>query len=229
MMFKKGLVLNALMRIIIAIVTLFFVFKACTAVADVFTGTKGYTSSFSQFVDEVNTLKNLEAREAIVTLPEASAIIGFAKSTDQFRCIGCGNQFSSTEYFFEIPKPDNEACKTTSCACLCFDASLGEQSQQGNFNIRPFNCEQASCKKITHDIMEVISLEKAVRDQGRQLANYPKWEGGFIFIRSDDISNGYKKEENRRFTVAIERQDIGGGPRVAACPVLPCFPQDVFT
>lgn len=229
---KKGLVLSALMRVIIAIVTLVVVFSACSEIADIFMGNKASANNFPQFVDEFNSLKNFEARESIITLPEDAAIIGFSEGAGQFRCIACGNQYSPNEYYFEIEKPDNAACESTSCACVCFGTSLGGQERQRNADVRPFNCEQASCKKITHKILESTSLEAALRDEGRQLVNYPKWENGFIFIRSDSVSNGYTpagSKRERRFTVSIERQDIDGEPRVAACPVLPCFPQDIFT
>lgn len=226
---KKGIIVDALIRIIIAILVVLAVFNIVKRVAEAFFGGNEALQSFENLIDKMNSLENDEGKQIIVSMDEGNAIVGFSKSIKEFRCYGClqtnSKYFSANLLYYSIEKPSNSACNNNPCACVCLKG-LSADSNSGyilNANFVNVNCERFSCKTLKDDVPTKISLETALKKKNILLADYPYWENGFFFVRSKDVSNGINLlEDIKKVIVYIEKRTINQNNYVAACPELPC-------
>ena len=70
---KKALVLEALLRLVIAVVALIAVFKIGNIVAQSISGGKDATQSFDDFVDDLNSKNEFESRPVFLSLDKNTA------------------------------------------------------------------------------------------------------------------------------------------------------------
>lgn len=227
---RKGLVVEALMRIIIAIVLIVIVFKIGKNVAEAVFGGSDALKSFENLANEINDLKDDEGKQALLSLDEGNAVIGFSKNSKEFRCYGCEQVYgllsSPNLLFYSIKKLSNEQCNDKSCICMCLknlkkEDYIGDESK--------VSCESFSCRSIKEDIYNKVSLENALKKKGIGTSGYkyPYWENGFYFVRrknTDTPLNGMiPPNDIRKITLFIEKKNIGSTTYVAACPELPCI------
>lgn len=235
-----------LMRIVIALVLLFAAFSIGKKVANlVFGGNNEAIDSFNQLTKDINSLQlgtneDYAGKQTFISLDSGSAIVGFSRNTQEFRCYGCeaalgsATSYSTVEQgpiFYSITKPPNQECNDKPCACFCKkDFKKGELAG-GKIEI---TCGSFVCSSLNTDIYSRISLEGALRNNNIQLATYPYWENGFFFNRrklpntnSNMISNGMTiPNDERKLLIGIEKKKVDGQTYAAACMDLPCI-QDI--
>ena len=220
---KKAMV-EALMRLIIAIVLVVIVLNIGKNIASAFFGGSDALQSFENLAKEINTFRD-ESKQTLLYMDEGTAVIGFSKNMKEFRCYGCPQTFSPTPFYYSIQKPSNENCNDKPCVCIClkgFRSSpiLGSESK--------INCDSFSCQALNEDIAPKISLEESLKKRNVQLASYPYWENGFFFVRRKDSEtplNGMPPNDIRKITLWIEKKNVGNNNYVAVCPVSPCIPE----
>lgn len=224
---KKGLALEALLRITIAVVLAYIaIFHIGKPAAEAAFGSNDASQSFDRFVNEINSLQEGPGKQSLVDIDEGTALIGFTKNGKEFRCYVCDQvyAFSSNIPFYSIQKPANEQCNGKACVCLCLKG-LSKSQYVGQES--KINCQQFSCKSLNNDLYNKISLESALKKKGIQIATYPYWENGFFFVRrknTDTPLNGMiPPNDDRKISLFIEKKSIGTESYVAACPSLPCI------
>lgn len=227
---RKAMIIEALMRIIIAIVLVVIVFKIGKNVAEAFFGGSDALKSFDDFANEINSIRDDEGKQVLLSLDKGTAVMGFSKNSKEFRCYGCeqayGSAFSQKLLFYSIQKPDNEQCNGKPCMCICL-----KNLKKGNYveDESKVSCESFSCRAIKKNIYNRISLENALKKKGIGTSDYkyPYWENGFFFVRrknSETPLNGMiPPNDARKITLFIETNKIGQEAYVAACPELPCI------
>lgn len=218
---KKGIIVEVLMRVIVAAVVLWAVFNIGKDVAEAFFGGNAATQSFENFVDEINNM-DLQSKQTIIYLDPGTAIIGFGRNKQEFRCYGCDQEkYSESLVHYSVKKPSNEQCNDKSCVCICMNG-LSKSLYSGDESV--ISCKLFSCKTLKNDIPMKISLEKALRDKGMSRGVYPYWDNGFFFVRVKDMENGMiQKDDAGKVTLFIEKKQISNDIFAAACPSLPCI------
>src|SRR3989338_1727707 len=222
---KKAIIVEALMRIIIMIILIVLVVNIIYKVGrqiGIFGGGVGQ-ESFENLVNEINLLSEAESKQAILYMDEGTAVIGFSKNTKEFRCYGCPQAFLSNAILYSIQKPSNNDCQDKPCICLCLYGLISSPLSGSESKI---NCERFSCRTLKQDIVPKISLEGALKKRNVQLASYPYWENGFLFVRIKDPetpSNGMPPNSIGRTTLFIEKKKINQENYVGACPLFPCI------
>ena len=78
------------MRITIAAVLLFIVFKFGKGVADSLSEENDALNSFESLANEMNSHENWIEKQTLLSLDSDTAVFGFSK-TGNFECYGCGN------------------------------------------------------------------------------------------------------------------------------------------
>ena len=223
---RKGLIIEALMRIIIMVVLVVIVFNIGKKVAEAAFGGNDALQSLDNLANEMNSLQERRSTQAFLSMDEGMTIIGFSKSGNEFRCYGCQQATiaapSQNVLYSSITKPPNKECSNSACICACFKSTLN-QEPSGNFKI---NCESISCKSLKFDVPKKISLETALESQNIQLGGmYPYWENGFMFARrkvgANTPLNGMLYNDERKITLYIEKKLANNEILVAACPLAP--------
>jgi len=223
---RKGLIIEALMRIIIMVVLVVIVFNIGKKVAEAAFGGNDALQSLENLVNDMNSLEEGRSTQAILSMDEGEAIIGFSKNANEFKCYGCQQAtitgYTSSILYSSITKPSNKECSNSACICACFKSTLNKEPS-GNFKI---NCESISCKSLKFDLPKKISLEMASKSQNRNILTYPYWENGFFFVRSNvgksTPLNGMPYNFDRKITSYIEKKLVNNEILVAACPLAPC-------
>lgn len=223
-------------RIILALILLFAAFSIGKKVAGVIFGKSETMDSFNQLTKDINSLQldsneELVRKPTFISLDSGSAIVGFSRNTQEFRCYGCEAALgSSTSYrtveqgpiFYSIQKPSNQECNDKPCVCFCKkDFKKGELAGDKI----EITCGSFVCGSLNTDIYSRISLEGALRNNGITLGAYPYWENGFFFNRrqlpntnANMISNGMTiPNDERKLTISIEKKRVSNQVYVAAC------------
>ncbi|HLC50419.1 MAG TPA: hypothetical protein VJI97_03240 [Candidatus Nanoarchaeia archaeon] len=237
---KKGFTMaEALMRIIIAVVLLFIVFKFGKGIADSLFGGGDALQSFESLANEMNSQDNWIAKPTLLSLDEGTGVIGFSRIGD-FQCMGCaGDSKDSVTSIFK--RPQAAECAGNACLCVCtnglkinIDKSPSETS-----------CENIYCKAITQDIYPSYNLKdgKFKTYNGQTTSS---WKNGFIFVRDIDngdtgdrtspsgmsrqlrtgfIATGYLSNSQRTVSLQIEKKASNGVSYTMVCPESPCIQQ----
>ena len=231
---KKGLIIEALIRTVIAVILVVVVLnigKNAGEAAGLW-GTSQSMKSLGNLADKLNSpdLKDGDSRQEFITLDKGTALIGFSKNTKEFKCYGCqqvyGSAFSDKLLYYSIDKPSNRECAVNACICACSkDFALGAISDTQT----KINCGSFSCRTLNDDLPSRISLEDALKNRNIQIASYPYWENGFFFARRGSAEtplNGMMPPNDAiKITVYIEKKQINNNAFVAACPMAPCIQQ----
>ena len=210
------------MRIIIAIVLVVIVFNIGKKVAFAFFGGSDALQSFENLAKELNSLKDT-SKQTFLSLDEGTAVIGFSKTTREFRCYGCPQILSPTQFYYLVQKPSNDDCKDKPCMCLCLKGFRSSSLSDSESRI---SCDSFYCQTLNEDIAPKLSLEEPLKKRNVQLANYPYWENGFMFVRrknSETPLNGMPPNDIKKITLFIERKTTGGNIYLGACPTSPCI------
>src|SRR3989338_10110793 len=121
---RKGLIIEALMRIIIMVVLVVIVFNIGKKVAEAAFGGNDALQSLENLVNDMNSLEEGRSTQAILSMDEGEAIIGFSKNANEFKCYGCQQAtitgYTSSILYSSITKPSNKECSNSACICACF-------------------------------------------------------------------------------------------------------------
>ena len=229
-----------LVRIVIALVLLFAAFNIGKKVAGTIFGKSEAMNSFNKLADDLNSLElgtgeDFVRKETFISLDRGTAVVGFSKTAQEFKCYGCINPEAfqrEGEFYYSINRPPNQECNNKPCICLCRkDFVRGTQSLENiQSNVVEINCGTFICKSLNDDIINRVSLESSLRKRGQTLINYPYWENGFFFVRiknDETPSDGMVPPNNvRKIKIGIEKKRVNDQVYVATCPDLPCI-QDV--
>ncbi|MEK6892280.1 MAG: hypothetical protein AABX25_03785 [Nanoarchaeota archaeon] len=219
---KKGMAIEALMRIIIAIILLFIAIKVGQKVISIFAGSDA-PKSLEDFTQELNDLKNGESKSAFVILDPDMAVIGFSKSATEFRCYGClsDREYSGKLIYYAMKKPAYSECSDKACACVCLSDFSALPASEGE--ARELYCRKFYCRTLTTDIASDLSLQGPSKRSGVDLPSYPYWQNGFMFVRatsSGTPSNGMASpNSDRKQTVCIAKINRDGNFYSAALPL----------
>ena len=224
---------EALMRITIAVILLFVVFKFGKSIANSFFGGGDSIKSFESFADELNSQKQWQSEPILLSLDSGTAVVGFSKDGD-FECISCqGGEgtFASRAIF---KKPSKSQCTGTACVCLCskgLDISYKDKSAILDKQPASIKCAGLYCKSVNTDIYPSYVLKDGKYKTYGRRSDFASWKNGFIFAREvpgDDPSNdaamtGYIKNDQRTLSLYLERDKVEGNSYIMACPELPCI------
>lgn len=222
---KKGMAIEALMRIIIAVILLFIAIKIGKEVISIFAGSDA-PKSLETFTEELNNLDNGVSKQSFIILDSDMAAIGFSKSAAEFRCYGClsDREYSGKLIYYSMKKPAYSECIDKACACVCLGDFSSLPASEGE--ARELYCRKFYCRTINTDISPKISLQGPLQKKGISLATYPYWENGFMFVRAsspDTPSNGMTSANTgRKQIVCIAKRKIGDSFYVGAYPA-PCL------
>ncbi len=220
---RKGIMVYALMLMIITVVLLFSFFKLGARVAEAIGfGTSKLEPEFDRLAKELNSL-NAKSRQEFMFLEPNTAIIGFSRDADSFKCISCGSESYIISYF---NKPKVKECGDSndkkSCICLCKTQLQVAKSGE-------MKCDDIVCKTLKKDLINSVELkdyilefEKNTRDNYDFLKK-AKWEGGFLYERKDYFTNGLPWYQGNKFTVFLQQDNIDGNDYVAVCPDSGCI------
>ena len=217
--------IEALMRIIIAVILLFVAIKVGQKVINIFAGSDA-PKSLETFADEINNLQNGESKSEFLILDPDMAVIGFGKNAAEFRCYGClsDREYSDKLLYYSMKKPSYSECIENACACVCLSDFSALPASQGE--ARELYCRKFYCRTINTDIAPRISLQGPLQKKGVSLATYPYWENGFMFVRAgspETPSNGMTSPNtDRKQTVCIAKRGIGDIFYTGAYPA-PCL------
>ncbi|MBI1934895.1 hypothetical protein HYS31_00495 [Candidatus Woesearchaeota archaeon] len=224
---KKAIVLEALGRIVIVAIIIYFFFDWGAKAANLVWGDDA-KDSFENLANKLNAddFKVNEGKPAFILLNDKTAVIGFSKNSKEFRCHNCG--VGTVETYLSVKKPSNEECDNKPCMCLCSSGLDSEPESDVGTNIK---CKEFSCETLMNDITPKIELKDTLnkiykRELGYEYPPpYPYWENGFFFVRDTSLKilSGIPKGKDRRITIAIEKENLGSVDYVAVCPELPCF------
>jgi hypothetical protein len=171
---KKGFLLGAegLLRLILAIVLVFIAFTACSKLGPKSSDQENkYILSFEDFVSGIDS-QSRERTAYTVEMGKKSAIIGFSKDKNSWKCENCpgaGNK--------EIFKPtDSLSCKNSACVCLCKKDFRFEDE----FGV----CNELICIQTTQDFSSTTKV----------MGSNSFWKDGFLIVRDIENGNGLPKQ-----------------------------------
>jgi len=219
---KKGMVLEALLRIILTVILLFIVFKVGMRVGSIFFGESQADASVKKMADALS--QPGEGTTAVrIGLDSGDAIIGFSQAAKEFRCYGCPQGvYSPVPYYSYVSKPSTAECANVPCICSCKGIRIelpGQLTGREGEQAMELRCAGLSCLKLANNLPDQTPL-KAAYPNTTSLANYPFWKGGFFFVNAGDIGNGLPRPQSSvaSSSVAIERKRSGTGLLANACP-----------
>jgi hypothetical protein len=220
---RKGVGFIDFVRIALG-VALFMV--SCSIVGKVYDSAKGGVGAQSseKLANQLNSLSLGEAPQVLLTLDKESAIVGFSKNTADFRCVGCPKELRTggNRYAYTIQKPAVPECTAKPCVCFCSrPTSAGIENTQ-TIELYKLTCKSFTCTSLSTDIPSFTSLEKAFPAATLGEREYPYWQNGFFFARSDSISNGVRMNSQQQITAYLESNALGKDTFSNACPRLPC-------
>jgi len=229
MISKKGMVIEALMRVIIMIVLVVVVIKIGEKTADAFFGGSDAQQIFDEFINQINSLQNKDSKPFLISLDVGTGIIAFSKDASEFRCYACDNTvISNTIHYYSFKKPSNNECDKKPCACLC-TKGLTKGNYEGDES--KMMCNKLYCKNLKSDIPAKISLEEVLKKKNIAIATYPYWQNGFFFSRGNTETpfNGITlANDARNPQVFIEKKIVNGKEYVAACPSSSCIQDNLL-
>ena len=228
---KKGMfIFDTFVETIIVVVLLIFVFNIGKRVAEAAgfgqNNLANLEEEFNKFVKNIDNVQVGPESQIFVNLYPNTAIIGFSKNADSFKCIACGSSTSKDIISF-FNKPQNKECKEGSCICLCPHSIQIDTSKEPPLEMK---CENMICKPLKDDLAESIELSKYFeqfeRTEPLRYSNikYARWAGGFLFerhSRSNFISNGLPPQQNTRSVIFAQKKNDNGVYTVI-CPVSNC-------
>lgn len=226
---KKSLVVYALITLVIAAVLVFVVFKfggrVAEAVAPFLFGNKA-EETLNKFTAEIGKIELNNQKQVFVTLDPNSAIIGFSKNSNSFKCIACGSQ--SKDITSSFTKPEREQCNNKPCVCLCSNAFQVDKSTTPY--VMKCDSQKMICKTLDNDLVGIVELKKYVEqlnkaEPGKYPSTNAKWIGGFLFERhnrGDFVSSGLPSPQLPRFIVYAKKENINGIVYIEICPGSEC-------
>ncbi len=226
---RRGLVIEALMRIIIMVVLVFIVWKIGSTAYSAAFGSGNILNDFEDFAEKINSaqFKAGEVKQELLTLDKGTAVIGFSKGFD-YECYGCGGPKDKIESRFK--RPADQECQGSACICMCLK---GLPEIRGSQQTLEITCENIVCKKIKDDITPKVELGELVKKKyGSGYNQFSSWEGGFLFSRdtgeADAAMSGLPKNYNRKITVTLEKKIVNGSVFVGVCPESPCVQENII-
>ena len=238
--------IEILLRVIVALVLLYYAFKFGKSAADIFLGKSEAIDSLNQLAKDMNALqldgnRNFISKETFIYLDKGSAIVGFSKNAKEFRCYSCEESNSEYQpdmiltniifYSYSIDKPFNQECNDKPCICFCKKDFIKGELDGDQIKI---TCGSFVCSSLDTDIYIRIPLQEALKSNGINLALPPYWENGFFFNRAklpktypNTMSNGMMfPNYESKLKIGIEKKKINNQIYVAACMKLPCLPEE---
>lgn len=209
---KKSLtIVNSLVSIIIAVVIfLVIILPNGTRVMSAFFG--GGSESFEAFVNGIKemAMRPEKTESFALQLNDKSAIIGFGKDTDAFKCYSCGEGINEDKINKITFKPDNPECNSKACVCLCdssFETKSGTVSGiPGNVWIGKCN-SGLICKTINTNIAGKTIIRKMGHIPGFGSDLYQHWIDGFLFTRGVDNANGLSVNKEEIITLHVQKKE----------------------
>ena len=204
---KSEITLTAIVELILVIVLFLIAFVACTTIKNGFSNNdEKYIASFKDFVNGINDMTNprkvftveVKTRSAI-----GSAIIGFSKEGNAWKCVNCNPDRS-------FSKPHNQQCDNNACACLCLDGFkfkgiLGQCE-------KPLICETLEDIRKTAINIKQITIISSNDDKFQPTDTY--WENGFLFANGvtlfdNDINdaNGMKNFMGNQMEIFVDKDN----------------------
>lgn len=230
--FKKGMIIEALMRTIIAVVLILIVLNIGKNVADAMFGGSNSLKSLENLANKLNSNELQEgfSREELISLDRGTALIGFSRGWD-YECYGCGRK-SSDQLESRFKRPSDHECQNSACICLCLKGL--PQNRGSEQDVLDITCSRLVCKKINENIVPKIDLgEKPYRAaNGRPLRHSISWQGGFLYARDaglDGSISGLLRNSQSTIQVIIEKKSVSGITFVGVCPSLPCIKEELLT
>jgi len=221
---KKGIVVEALMRIIIMVVLIWIVFNIGKKAAEAAFGGSNLDTSFNKFVEEIKKVDIDRPKEVFLELEPNTAIMGFSKDRD-YECYGCGGA-PKDEVRAQFKHPSHPECQDSACLCICFKGfNMASRSQP----ILDISCEKLQCKKLDFDVIPKVQLENLVaKKYGPEYFKVSSWQGGFLYVRDDAkgvsaVITGLPLNYERTITVFLEKKAINDKAYIGVCPALPCI------
>ena len=230
---KKGLVIEALIRTVIAVVLVVVVLnigKNAGEAAGLW-GTSQSLKSLENLADKLNSpdLKDGDSRQELISMDKATAIIGFSKGYD-YECYGCGGD-PKDKLTAKFNRPQNIECKDSSCLCVCLE---GLPKIRGGQQILEITCSKLQCRKLDTDIITKIELGELIEKKyGSGNRKFSSWQGGFLIARdtgeADAAISGLPQNLRNTITLTIEKRSVSGIPFIGVCPGFPCIKTELLT
>ncbi len=230
---KKGLIIEALIRTVIAVILVVVVLnigKNAGEAAGLW-GVSQSAKSFGNLADKLNfpDLKDGDSRQELISMDKGTAIIGFSKGYD-YECYGCGGD-PKDKLTAKFHRPQNTECKDSSCLCLCLE---GLPKIRGGQQILDITCGKLQCRKLdTHIVTKVELGELIEKKYGSGHSKFSSWQGGFLIARDtgevDAAISGLPKSQQNTITLTIEKRSVSGILFIGVCPGLPCIKAELLT
>ncbi|MEK6943192.1 MAG: hypothetical protein AABX00_03970 [Nanoarchaeota archaeon] len=215
---------EALMRITIAAVLLFIVFKFGKGVADSLSGGNDALNSFESLANEMNSHENWIEKQTLLSLDSDTAVFGFSK-TGNFECYGCGNLDKGKLRSF-FTRPQNEECKDSACVCLCSSPSVPPDSPLSES--LEIKCKKMSCRKTNYEISSGYEVKRFFKSISA--SDTASWKNGFVYARDIEDNTvpitGMPRNKERITSLFLERKTANGINYIGVCPVKPCIEQN---
>ena len=198
---KKSMIFSAILRIVIAIVLLFFALAACSRIRSAYSNSDDqYFSSFKEFVNLINDMSNSKSFE--LKFKKDTAIVGFRKNDGavplDWKCYNChGTDSNPTRVFVRPSKPE---CVSSACICLC---SEGFKLDSNN---KLAKCDKLMCESLAKDIKEITILKSDNNKVFDSADTY--WKNGFLFANNDkDSVSGISKISVNRLELFVDNKN----------------------
>lgn len=247
-------VIITFVRLLMFGVALFFIIKfSTTALEAAGFGASNIRESFINLAKEINDPNNVQHQVNILLDPD-TAIVGFSKGRN-YRCYGCvGGEERETPSStligdmkeFKVPadsptsefrRPTTgtaaEACKDSSCICLCQSGVMVDTSTTPYAVV----CRSIFCQKLNYELYNSFAIGKSLPAQQPFKYNInARWQDGFMYARDmKNLPNGINSfaltgmapNNNERIIAWVEKKDMGGVNYASLCPKIPCIGQKI--
>lgn len=206
---KKSLATSALVRTIITIITLIAVLSISTNIyGSIINTEEKYVRSFEEFVDNANNVK-VGIETFTLSLKKNSAIIGFSKNSDSYKCIDCYAEIGNPKPIVVIEKPRSSICSQSACICLCNGLKL-EDKKTKEESMRVGQCEKLYCKTLESDIIDETPIKAYMEVESGAgpvvIEIKAMWNNGFLFANSIYGANGLKQYDKVVIPLYVEKK-----------------------
>lgn len=202
---KSLLMVSTLVRIIIFTAIFFLILLPAWNKVEAAFFNSGQ-KSFEAFVDKINGMVQYpkKTESVVLELNDKSAVIGFSKNTDAYRCY-CGSKWSGPSIVERlnviINKPNVPECIADACICLC-DIKTETKDILGSGSGLIGRCENSICKKLNGG-MDITPKTNMKPDDG-SIPQY--WDRGFLFANGFNNLNGMQMSMDKINTIYIQKE-----------------------
>lgn len=206
MKFKnKAIALETLLRVVIAIVLLFFILKIGSNALRGFTGSDA-PEVFHEFVDDLNEMPR-GSKQFVIAMDKESMVYGFNNETKEIECKSChGILFEETMIYndYAIEKPQHSECKDNSCICQCLSPIILAGK---------ISCDRPLCRSVQGTLGSVRNFSSGVLNN----EDLSKIGSNFVFARNSDLFGyiGYIHSDQRNLLLCAKK-DINSEGKIIA-------------